>query len=162
MAKVKLVVIGPTGSGKTEVGKTLADKLGIPFVEGDDLHTASNIEKMSRGVPLSDDDREPWIANIIEALEQPNLVLGAALLKRNMRKRVAAAHPDVKFVQLQAPMNVLARRIQDREKFFRQDLLNSQMVIMDPLRRDEPGDVYDATKTVEELVREIAFDWLRE
>ena len=161
MANVKLVVIGATGSGKTEVGKALAEKLGFPFVEGDDLHTASNIEKMSRGVPLSDEDREPWIANIIDALAEPNVVLGASLLKRSLRKRILSQHPDVKFVQLKAPMSVLAGRTRDSEKHFRQDLLNSQMVIMDPLRRDEPGDVYDATKTVDALVKEITFDLLR-
>jgi gluconokinase len=161
MQNLKLVVVGATGSGKTEVGTKLAKKLGIPFVDGDDLHTEANLKKMANGVPLSDEDREPWMANILEALEQPNVVIGASLLKRTHRRKIQKVQPEVRFIQLSAPMRVLQSRIQDRMKFFRQDLLNSQLVVMDPLRRDERGSIYDATQSVNELVKQITFDLVR-
>lgn len=161
MTDVKLLITGVTGSGKTAVGMALAEKLGLRYVEGDSLHPKANLQKLARGVLLSDADREPWIENILKALEEPNVVIGAALLKRSHRKRIQKAHGDAKFIQLTAPMRVLAARIQDRETFFRQDLLDSQIVLMDPLRRDERGAIYDATQSVNDLVNLITFDLIK-
>lgn len=161
MTNLKLLITGVTGSGKTAVGMALAEKLGLHFVEGDSLHPQANLDKLASGVLLSDEDREPWIENILEALTEPNVVIAAALLKRSHRKRIQKAHRDAKFIQLTAPMRVLAARIQDREKFFRQDLLDSQLVLLDPLRRDERGSAYDSTQSVSDLVKQITFDLVK-
>jgi gluconate kinase len=136
MSEIKLIVMGPAGVGKSTVGKAIAEKLGVPYVDGDALHPAANIAKMSKGTPL----------------------IGASLLKRSYRHKVHEAVRDVRFAQLAAPLNVLAVRIDDREHFFRQDLLPSQMAILDPLERLEPGHVYDGTKSVAALVGEITLD----
>jgi gluconokinase len=158
MSEIKLIVMGPAGVGKSTVGKAVAAKLGIPYVDGDALHPSANIEKMSKGTPLSDDDRDPWLANIVAELEKGSVVIGASLLKRSYRHKVHEAVKDVRFAQLAAPLNVLAQRIDDREHFFRQDLLPSQMAILDPLDRFEPGYVYDGTKPVASLVSQITLD----
>jgi len=68
MSEIKLIVMGPAGVGKSTVGKAIAEKLGVPYVDGDALHPAANIAKMSKGTPLSDDDRDPWLANIVAEL----------------------------------------------------------------------------------------------
>jgi gluconokinase len=158
MSEFKLIVMGPAGVGKSTVGKAVAAKLGVPYVDGDALHPAANIEKMSKGTPLSDDDRDPWLANIVAELNKGSVVIGASLLKRAYRHKVHEAVREVRFAQLAAPLHVLAQRIDDREHFFRQDLLPSQMAILDPLERLEPGHVYDGTKTVELLASEIVID----
>jgi carbohydrate kinase (thermoresistant glucokinase family) len=158
MSEIKLIVMGPAGVGKSTVGKAVAAKLGIPYVDGDALHPAANIAKMSKGTPLSDDDRDPWLANIVAELGKGSVVVGASLLKRAYRHKVHEAVREVRFAQLAAPLHVLAQRIDDREHFFRQDLLPSQMAILDPLERLEPGHVYDGTKPVEVLASEIVID----
>ena len=158
MSEIKLIVMGPAGVGKSTVGKAVAAKLGIPYVDGDALHPTANIEKMSKGTPLSDDDRDPWLANIVAELEKGSVVIGASLLKRSYRHKVHEAVRAVRFAQLAAPLHVLAHRIDDREHFFRQDLLPSQIAILDPLERLEPGHVYDGTKPVATLVSEITLD----
>lgn len=158
MSEIKLIVMGPAGVGKSTVGKAVAKKLGIPYVDGDALHPAANIAKMSKGTPLSDDDRDPWLANIVDELGKGSVVIGASLLKRSYRNKLHEAVRDVRFAQLEAPLNVLAARIDDRDSFFRQDLLPSQIAILDPLEKREPGHVYDGTKSVEALAGEISLD----
>jgi gluconokinase len=158
MSEIKLIVMGPAGVGKSTVGKAVAEKLGLPYVDGDALHPAANITKMSKGTPLSDDDRDPWIANIVAELNKGGVVIGASLLKHAYRNKVHEAVREVRFAQLAAPLHILAQRIDDREHFFRQDLLPSQMAILDPLERLEPGHVYDGTKPVATLASEITLD----
>ena len=158
MNEIKLIVMGPAGVGKSTIGKAVAEKLGLPYVDGDALHPAANIAKMSKGTPLSDDDRDPWIANVVAELNKGGVVIGASLLKRSYRNKVHEAVREVRFAQLAAPLHILSQRIDDREHFFRQDLLPSQMAILDPLERLEPGHVYDGTKPVATLVSEITLD----
>jgi gluconokinase len=107
---------------------------------------------------LSDDDRDPWLANIVDELGKGSVVIGASLLKRSYRNKLHEAVRDVRFAQLAAPLNVLAARIDDRDSFFRQDLLPSQIAILDPLEKREPGHVYDGTKSVEALAGQISLD----
>src|SRR5438034_9782491 len=83
--------MGPAGSGKTTVGKLLAAQLQWEFADADNFHSPANIEKMSRGIPLSDDDRIPWLSSIREALLQwdaqhRNVVLACSALKRSYRE----------------------------------------------------------------------------
>src|SRR5579871_6927276 len=93
-----IVVMGVTGSGKSTLGKALAAHLGWTFIEGDDLHPKSNIEKMSRGAPLDDADRRPWLENVARAL-QPKVVAACSALKRSYRELLRAeSNCDVRFV----------------------------------------------------------------
>ena len=77
---IQLLVIGLAGSGKSTVGRAVAEKLGVRYVDGDQLHPQANLLKMAKGTPLSDDDRDLWVANIIDELGKGDVVIGASLL----------------------------------------------------------------------------------
>lgn len=158
MSDVKLIVMGPTGSGKSTVGKAVASKLGLPYVDGDSLQPQANIEKLASGLPLSDHDRKLWVDNIISELEKKSVVIGAALLKRNFRNKVHEAVGEVRFAQLVAPISVLRKRIEEQETSYRKHSLQHQLPILDPLGRLEPGNTYDATQSVANLATAIVTD----
>jgi carbohydrate kinase (thermoresistant glucokinase family) len=155
---IQLLVIGLAGSGKSTVGKAVADRLGVRFVDGDSLHPAANLLKMSKGTPLSDDDRDPWVANIIAELKKGDVVIAASLLKRSYRELINKSVKQIVFAQLDAPKAVLEERLSQQGEAIRGDLLVAQLALADPLAKNEPGKIYKSTKTVDELVRQITLD----
>jgi cytidylate kinase len=155
---IQLLVIGLAGSGKSTVGKAVADRLGVRFVDGDSLHPAANLLKMSKGTPLSDDDRDPWVANIIAELKKGDVVIAASLLKRSYRELINKSVKQIVFAQLDAPKAVLEERLAQQGEAIRGDLLVAQLALADPLAKNEPGKIYKSTKTVDELVRQITLD----
>lgn len=140
-----MVVGGVSGTGKSTVATALAARLGWPMLEGDSLHPRANIDKMSRGEPLTDADREPWLHLIAdwigerERAGEPGVVTCSAL-KRTYRDLLRAGHPSLRFVLLTAPRDVLADRMQHRPGHFMPvSLLDSQLATYQPLEPDEPG-----------------------
>ena len=152
-----VIVMGPEGVGKTTVGTLLARELGWQFADADDYHPRANIEKMSRGIPLTDVDRAPWLEALHAAImgwdaEHRNVVLACSALERNFRARLAQ-NADVKFIYLKGTYELIAARIRAREGHFaHEDLLASQFAIL-----DEPQDAItvDASRTPEEIVAEV-------
>jgi gluconokinase len=143
-----VVVMGVSASGKSTVGAELADELGVPFVDGDDLHPVANIAKMAAGHPLDDADRMPWLdivgARLAAAEHQGGLVVACSALKRAYRDRIRAAAPGVVFVHLSGDPETLARRASERTgHFMPPSLLRSQLATLEPLAADEPGIVLD-------------------
>lgn len=115
--------MGVSASGKSTVGRALADALRLPFVEGDELHSRHNIEKMSRGEPLSDEDRAPWLAAIAAVLRDRSgyprgLVIACSALKAAYREELRAASPAVRFVFLNASPDLIALRMSARHHHF--------------------------------------------
>ena len=111
--------MGPAGSGKTTVGKMLAAQLKWDFYDGDNFHSPANIEKMSRGIPLSDDDRIPWLNSIREAILQwdaqhRNVVLACSALKRSYRE-LLQINSNVKLVYLKGSYELLRQRLHSRK-----------------------------------------------
>jgi gluconokinase len=118
-----VVVMGVSASGKSTVGAALARLLSLPFVEGDELHSRHNIEKMSRGEPLTDDDRAPWLAAIASLLSDEaryprGVVIACSALKASYRASLRAASRSVRFVFLDASPELIASRMAGRHHHF--------------------------------------------
>lgn len=152
------VVIGPSASGKTTVGRLLAERLGWPFVDADDLHPQGNRERMRRGQPLDDEHRRPWLDAVHAELRRfaasgQSAVVSCSALKRRYRARIRGDLDGVRFFHLVAPRATLAERITRREgHFFPPSLLDSQLAIVE--RGDDAMEV-DGTKAPEEIVTAI-------
>jgi gluconokinase len=117
-----ILLMGVTGAGKTTIGRLLAQQLGWNFVDGDEFHSAANIEKMRRGIPLTDTDREPWLAAlgkvIADAIAQNNnLVLASSALKQQYRTRLLIS-PEVRLVYLKGSRDLIAARLRNRHGHF--------------------------------------------
>jgi carbohydrate kinase (thermoresistant glucokinase family) len=151
--------MGVSGAGKSTVGQALAEELRIPFLDGDDLHTAVNIARMAAGNPLDDDDRWPWLDRVGEALSHANaagtgLVIACSALKRAYRDRIRDHAPSAFFVLLNGPREVLLRHTQDRDgHFMPSSLLDSQLNTLEPLSSEESGATIDVRAPVSEIVR---------
>ena len=155
---VILVLMGVTGAGKSTIGRLLSAGLGWTFVDGDDLHPRANVEKMHRGEPLDDADREPWLARLAQVIagwleESRNAVLASSALKEAYRRRLMLAPTRMRLVFLTAPREVLERRLRDRKGHFMPPaLLDSQLQTLEP-----PTDalVVDVSGTPERAVAQI-------
>ena len=122
-----IVLLGVTGSGKSTLGKVLAAELVWRFIEGDDFHPAANVEKMRRGVALTDSDRTPWLQNVRTAIAEvlaqgESAVVACSALKKSYRD-VLRISSDVKFVYLKASMALIEARLQKRGRHFMNPVL---------------------------------------
>jgi gluconokinase len=130
------VIMGVSGCGKSLVGEAIAAELGMPFVEGDTLHPASNVAKMAQGIPLTDDDRFPWLDKIGAAIAEAGpegLVVSCSSLRKIYRDRLRSFGDDrVVFVYLQGSEAVLAERMAARRgHFMPASLLKSQFATLE-------------------------------
>lgn len=144
-----LVVMGVSGTGKSSVGRGLAERLGRPFVEGDDLHPEANVAKMSSGVALTDDDRWPWLEAVRDAMTAHAragraTVVACSALRRVYRATLTGAEGRVRFVLLDVPADVLRERVAHRTgHWMPPSLLESQLALLEPLQADEDGVTVD-------------------
>lgn len=161
------VLMGVSGCGKTSVGEALSAEAGLTFIDGDALHPTTNIAKMSRGEPLDDLDRAPWLKIVGEALasNEGRIVIGCSALKKAYRDIIRNhAKEPVHFIHLEAPFEVLAQRVIDREgHFMPTSLLESQFAALEPLTHDETGAQIDIAQPIvsviahaQRIVRETA------
>lgn len=156
-----VVVMGVSGTGKSTVGARLAGHLGVHLVEGDSHHPRANIEKMSAGIPLTDEDRMPWLRELAAVMAERHAagvptVLTCSALKRAYRDVLRSAVPghEVFFVHLHADAAVLEERMQAREHFMPASLLRSQLDTLEPLEPDEAGVVVDVAAPLDRVVAE--------
>lgn len=156
-----VVVMGVSGTGKSVVGNEVAAELRTRLQEGDDYHPRSNIDKMSSGTPLNDDDRRPWLQRLAEVLagdhEAGNdSVLACSALRRTYRDILRGELPDgsVFFLHLHADYDVLENRMRGREHFMPVSLLHSQFETLEPLEPDEHGICVDVALPLDEVVGE--------
>lgn len=137
---LRVVIMGVAGCGKSSVGEALAQRLDIPYRDGDDLHTPQAVEKMRQGIPLTDDDRWPWLDRVAQvvATEAPILV-GCSALKRVYRDRIrAGAGGPVTFVHLSGSRDLIASRMAARTgHYMPTSLLDSQFAALEPPGPDE-------------------------
>lgn len=153
-----IVVMGVSGCGKSTVGCALATALGVPYVEGDDLHPPQNVALMAAGTPLSDADRQGWLATVAQRLSDDRargagVVVACSALKRSYRDSLRAAAPDVLFVHLQGPQALLMQRLAQRKgHYMPAALLQSQFDTLEPPLADEAALQLDISPGPEAIV----------
>lgn len=151
------LVMGVTGSGKTSVGRLLAQQLGWEFADADDFHPRANVEKMERGIPLNDDDREPWLERLRIQITNwiangQNGVLACSALKRTYRQELSVG-PEVRFVYLKGSPELIAQRLRSRRGHFADEkILAGQFA---DLQEPETAVTVDISQTPEKIVAEI-------
>lgn len=134
-----LVLMGVAGSGKTSIGRRLAQTLGWQFIEGDDFHPVANVTKMTKGSPLTDTDRLPWLTALRQKIEQfqarnISAIVACSALKQSYRAILQGDdRPSVQFIYLQAhPDTVRSRLVQRHNHFMKADMLASQFATLEP------------------------------
>lgn len=165
---VHLVVMGVSGCGKTTLALALQKRLGWPYAEADDFHPKANVEKMSSGRPLTDEDRWPWLRSLRDWMSRQSekgmsTIVACSALKRSYRDVLRQARGRVLFVELDAPREVLRRRMATRlangEHFMPVSLLDSQLATLQPLEPDETGLRLEAQEDPDGLARR-AEEWV--
>ena len=156
------IVMGVSGSGKTTIGARLARALGSEFVEGDDLHPPDNVQRMTAGIPLTDDDRRGWLLAIAARLREARhakigLVVSCSALKRSYRDLLRSnGDKDVCFVYLAGSRALLAERLaQRRGHFMPPALLKSQLAILEEPSPDEGAWVCDISQAPDMVVADL-------
>ena len=152
-----VIVMGVVGVGKTTVGSLLAQELGWQFVDADTFHPAANVDKISRGIPLTDADRKPWLEALRKAItdwiaQRRNVVLACSALKQSYRTQLAVG-PEVRFVYLKGSYELIEQRLRERHGHFAtREILASQFAIL-----EEPSDgiAIDVSGTPAQIVADI-------
>lgn len=157
-----VVVMGVSGSGKSTLGALLARTLGCPFLEGDEYHLPASVAKMSAGLPLTDEDRWPWLDDLGAALHRAVIDHGGAVascsaLKRSYRARLeVAAGMPITFVLLDLDRQELVRRLNDRPgHFMPASLIDTQLETLEHPQDGESAIVLDACEPLERLCERV-------
>jgi gluconokinase len=154
---VVVLLMGVSGAGKTTIGQLLASELGWDFVDADDYHPPENVEKMRNGIPLTDDDRAPWLETLRTLIADwiaagKNTVLACSALKQAYRERLRVSS-EVQVVYLKGTPQVLRQRLHSRRgHFMTERMLDSQLAAL-----EAPVDAVavDADRSPAEIVTEI-------
>jgi gluconokinase len=129
-----MVIMGVAGCGKSSLGAAIAHDHGLPLLEGDERHSAANLDKMRRGIPLTDADRQGWLATLADelALRPAGLVVTCSALRRAYRDQLRAAAPGLRFVFLEISRDEAKRRVGARPgHFFTADMVDSQFATLE-------------------------------
>jgi len=153
-----ILLMGVAGSGKTTVGELLAGQLEWPFHDADDFHPQENVEKMAKGIPLTDQDRLPWLERLNGLLRNAsqlnsNIVLACSALKNSYREVICADVPDLRIVYLKGDYRLIERRMLERKNhYMKHGMLRSQLDAL-----EEPTGVLtiDITEDIPTIVKEI-------
>ncbi|MGU7783694.1 gluconokinase [Burkholderia sp. PU8-34] len=155
-----LIAMGVSGAGKSRIGEMLAERLACTYTDGDAFHSAANKEKMHQGIPLTDEDRWPWLQSIRAAIEEKQragetAVFTCSSLKRAYRDVLRGHDTDVRFVYLRGTFDMLHERLKTRTgHFFDPSLLQSQLDTLEEPGPDEAIEVSIAL-TPEQIVDHV-------
>lgn len=154
-----VVLMGVSGTGKTTVGRVLAQQLGWTFYDADDYHPPANVAKMHQGIPLSDDDRRPWLealARLINGARRrgENVILACSALKHDYQEYLRQHQADVKYVYLHGTPDLIRERLAARKgHFFDPSLLPSQFATLEPPVDALEIDVTPSPQTIASQIR---------
>ena len=157
-----VIIMGVSGCGKSTIGKKLAQKLGCSFLEGDDFHPTENITKMKKGIPLTDQDRLPWLQKISEKCAHENnignnLVVACSALKKQYRLILNNAH-NYELVHLFGDLKTIKQRMSKRDHFMPIKLIESQFETLEPPAKEEDAIATEINLPIEALVDKIALE----
>lgn len=158
---VHVVVMGVSGTGKSTIGEAVAQALGWPFAEGDDYHPQANVDKMASGMPLTDEDRWPWLRLLADWVREKDAagrstVMTCSSLRRSYRDLLREGAPGLYFVHLVGTSSLLLERMENREDHFMPpELLESQLDTLEPLEEDERGVLIDVANPPERIGRMV-------
>jgi gluconokinase len=160
-SQAPLLLMGVSGSGKTVIGRLLADRLKMPFLDADDLHSSENVQKMRLGRPLTDSDRAPWLQAVAgeiarTTVDGQGVVVACSALKRAYRDRLRVAAPGLRLVHLAGPPGLIRRRLEARTgHFMPANLLDNQLATLETPEADERPLVIDLVPPPDEIVERI-------
>lgn len=152
--------MGVSGSGKTTIAQGISERTGLPYAEADQFHPQANIDKMSAGVPLTDEDRWPWLQRLADWMAEQaaagrSSVIACSALRRSYRDVLRKGPPTLQFVHLHGSPELIKARMAHRSGHFMPvSLLKSQLDTLEPLEPDEDGIVLDLAMPPEELIDE--------
>jgi gluconokinase len=156
-----IVLMGVSGSGKTTIGRLLAQDLGWRFLEGDDYHPRNNVRKMQQGIPLEDKDRWPWLDALRELISEivereESAVIACSALKKAYRDRLRGNAVQVRFVYLRGSCDLIEQRVRERQgHFFQANLLRSQFEILEESEDIWHVDISHNPEVIVAAVREV-------
>lgn len=156
-----VVLMGVCGVGKTTVGRMLAEQLGARFLEGDEFHPPSNVEKMRAGTPLEDTDREPWLESLAAEMRHASaagqdVVLACSALKHAYRDILAAGQKNISFIHLAGTPTLIQSRLDARQgHYMPPSLLPSQLAALEPPSAGEPAITVDVSGTPQQILAAI-------
>jgi gluconokinase len=159
--KLAIVVMGVAGCGKTAVGTALAEAVGARYIEGDRLHPPENVERMTRGEPLTDDLRAGWLDAVGQAVRaavmgDEGAVAACSALKRIYRDRLRRSEPSLIFVHLALSRAEAFRRVSNRRgHFMPASLVDNQFAILEPPAADETAFSVSAERPIDEIVSAV-------
>ncbi len=152
------IIMGVAGCGKSTVGRALAAALACPFFDGDDFHPPENVEKMANGIPLTDEDRVPWLSRLNQLLHGAaggRAVLACSALKKNYRTQLRTGEADVQFIYLAGDYETLRARLAGREgHFMKPGMLKSQFAALEPPVGEDAFTI-DADQPVAQIIHTI-------
>ncbi len=158
-APATIVVMGVSGCGKSTVGRALAAALGLPFIEGDELHPPRNVALMAAGTPLTDEDRLDWLQAVAAALAaaaDTGAVAACSALKRRYRDTLRSGAPALRVVHLTGDPALLGERLRRRAgHYMPASLLQSQLDILEPPQADEAAIMLDVAATPEQVLAAV-------
>lgn len=150
--------MGVSGSGKTTIGKQLSCQLNYQFYDADDFHPPENVQKMSQGIPLNDQDRQPWLlslSHLISDLQQhrKNAIIACSSLKQSYRKLLQNNHQELTWIYLKGSFKQILERLDKRkEHFMKSQMLKSQF---EDLEEPNNAIILDISLTTEKIIKQV-------